>query len=663
MALNIPAAVSVPGHWGIGPQWWNAAGLPNRAYHGDVDASGQPSDPRWNGSARRSYASGAAVEAEVRATQMMEPRSGGQPDQRVIYLSFFVPNDPDAAVGTKALSDGVLIGFKGASGVGHLIEIDAYDNLNAGAKPAANFIYYRNDASPAGSTHWVPENWGVPGNADRSGVQAAWLDDTRVWVTQQGSAPNVRYTWSINVRIPVTTSGDIGNSGINLSGASFKFFFSVLKDTGPGVVPYSWPRTVTPPSDDLTGKVLPPFASWDDVAFGGGGAGISLNASDVGTTNPVNNQILYPKAAADPPTVNTLYADITNTTGSSIPRHTLRATFRIANWGSQPWQEYLTGTAWQEVLPTFLKLNENAIANNDAGANRRISFPWSITYADAAPWRTGAKTVHQCFLVTLAAFRDDPATPQAVYDFVNDSAFQNMYVIQTASPVQQRAEISLAGVPKTRVGLRGKIPILRNRDVFMFVSTDNMPASLPAGQAMQPRDIRTLLQATTPLARTELARSLPELIRRPDGDGGIFDRPPHVPIDELATQLTTIRYFLYADTGKKIKVGGRLRPLLAQQTSFGYFIQHKGPVVGWDYSLGGNFKTTGQPNMYKLGVPDGKTTPILTKVISYEDTLPAKRVDPVTAGPVGPIQSTIPIIKNLPAVGGLASRITSILRR
>lgn len=633
MTLNIPAARGVPGFETLGqraPQWWDPSNPGGLTYDANVDSDGLPNDPRWNQATRHEWSTGTTTEGIFRALFQNEPAPSGPP---VLYLTFQVLQDPTANTGT----DGIYLGLQGASGTPHIFELTAYSNFAAGPQNPTVTVWGKVD----NADHYDPQTWSP-------GTEPSFLLTARSWFSVHGSSPNQSYTWAINVRIPALTSGDITNDGINL-GSSPKIFFAMIKDTGAGAVPYMWPRTAAAPYLDTT--VNPPFGkmkfpavtSWDTINLGAGGAGISLSPSDIGTTNSPPNTINF-STVHD--TLNTLYADVTNNSGAPIPAGTLRARFRIANWGSQDWSSYLAGSSdWMEVPPPNPPVRTNAqdIPNGSVGPDRRITDPWTISAADAVSWQ--GKPNHQCLLVTLSG------VPPAQYDFVNDSAFNNMWFVQVASAIEQQAMIK---VPQVRAGILGRLPFFRPANVYMFVSASNMPVSTPRFRPLPPRYLGSMLPIERPLLGQHLTDIHPELAINP--------REP-VTIDRLASVLTTLRYFVYRDTGKKIIIGGQVRPLLQPQTSFGYFIQHRKPITGWDSALIGSFApVAGTANMYKLAVPAAGKVTIATRIVGYETEAPRKRLPSILRAPAGPIQSKVPILRNLPSITNLPSVIGGLRR-
>jgi hypothetical protein len=658
MPLNFPMAPGVPGHETQGaqaPQWWDTRAAPPapRLCDQEVDTDGTPKDPRWNGSTRREWETGVATEGIFRAVHMMEPLTAGAANTPVLYMSFQVLHDPSY----NATRDGVFIGFVDSAGNPHIIQIEAYATT-AGPWPQAP-AKIRTFTPQADGLHYDEVTWS-------GSAHPTFLDTTRVWFQDQTAPEDGQtYTWAVNVRVPITgaASGGLTNSGISLNPAAFKFYFAMIKDTAAGAVAYRWPRAAAAPFVDNAAPdramKFPPLTAWDTSKVGGAvGPGIALKRVDIGTLYPGDpGRISYPKTTSSAPVTNTLYADVTNSTGSTIARETLQATFRIANWGTQPWEESLTGTAWKAVgVAGAHHVNTTDIAASSVGADRRIVCDYTITGSEAAPWINGTNDDHQCVLVTLSGYRG-PTAAAHEYDFVNDSAFNNLRFVQANSAIVRGAEINVPArtkVVRSRGGLLSRLPLPSPAtDVYLFVQTSNMPKATPAATPMKPRDLSRILTRDRPLTAAVLAEAVPELRSR-----GASDR---IDFERVAAQLTTIRYFVFRTTGKTIRIGGVERPLLEEQTSFGYAISHKRPIFGWDHALGGAFKKVGE-NLYKMTLPAGTVKQITTKVVAYEQAPPVKRQTEIFAGPVGKIQSTIPVVKNLPPIGDMTSKITSILR-
>jgi hypothetical protein len=670
MAICIPPANGVP--WiSEPPQWWDNTASKPRAYNTSLE------DPRWDGAVRREYQYGTTTDAVFRAVQQTE---GGKP---YIYLLWHVLEDPSPDLAT----DGIFVGFQRPGGTAYVIEVDAYGSLAPGT-PAQN---------PAGFT--VYQRTG-PGAWSSISPNPTWLTEaTKAWLTVHPGPPQT-YEWAIAMRVPVNNAGELNSAGmgagggINLSGASFKFFFAIVTDHGAqtGAYPVYWPRLENQPNIEITlnnatlQNVYPEPNFWDDATLGTGGVlgcgpGISLDRNDIGTTNtdpttglPAPTQI---HASLVNPTTNHIYARPYNNTGVAVDAHAIRASFRTANWGSQvPWSgQFAAGaTPWEEILdgtPDPAHRDNQAVIPQ--ATKGEIAFDWTISTAQAADWvgPGASKQLHQCMLVTLSA-------PGQNIDFVNDSIYQNMDFVKT-STFERPLEISLKGLPQAK----GRaLPIGGTTDVFVYVSVRNMPKAAPT--PIQPRDLTEIFHPEKPFTRARIMPLLGQpLLRQRNGEppdsGGPIGSPPNVPprkppqlpprpvpppsTNELLASLPNVRYLPYYSTGKRIRIGGKVRPVIRSLTSFGYIVQQSRAVVGWDHALGGAFTKVG-PNVYKLGVPAGGTKQVLTRVIGYEGRLPQNRLAEIVAGPPGPIQKSIPVLKNMPGIGSVLNRVVmTVLRR
>jgi hypothetical protein len=590
MATCFPVASGVPGLSGA-PQWWDSGGAPPRPYNSDLN------DPRWRGAVRRGYQNGTGEAAVFRGLHMVE---GGSP---VLYASLQVFNDPTQG----ANLDSVYVGLQKGGGTAYVIEIYAYDTVaDQDAVDVAGFQVYERTGSSWTSLTDPPD----------------WLNQAKAWLKIVPGSPQ-KYSWAVNLRIPTRNGGAaIDDAGIDLGnlagGATFKFWYAMVKDLGAGVVAYYWPRTGADITISGSGdNVYPdPATTWDTARTGSGagcGTGISLNGWDIGTTNndpntglPAPHLILVSTTAPAP--TNHLYARPLNQTGAAITPNSLQATFRTANWGSAADFTFAAGaTPWEEVLPGTTK--DNGAASTPNGSQASIEFNWTIPTSDAGDWLPGgSKWEHQCMLVTLSG----------PYDFINDSAYRNMD-FAPASVFQRLAEINLKGVKKLP-GSGGK------RDVYVYVDRSNMPRDLHEPE--QPPRLKDVIDAV------EERRASGQLMVSADHEGQRYS--DYDLFDVLATYLPTIRYQVFHTTPGRINVHGKVKPVLEEQTSFGYFIDHEGDVFGWDQTLGGDFEKEKHAGLFKLKVPEGGKVVIRTKVQAWDERPPADRPPEIEAGPPQP---------------------------
>jgi hypothetical protein len=551
-------------------------------------------DPRWRGAVRRGYQNGTGEAAVFRGLHLAE---AGSP---VLYASLQVFNDPTQ--GTNL--DSVYVGLQKSGGTAYVIEIFAYDTVaDQDAEDVAGLqVFERTGTTWTSLTN--PPNW---------------LNQAKGWLKV---LPGAKYNWAVNLRIPTRNGGAaIDNDAIDLGnlagGATFKFWYAMVKDLGAGVVAYYWPRTGAEITlSDEGDNVFPDPATWDTARTGSGagcGTGISLNGWDIGTTNndpntglPAPHLILV--STTPPAPTNHLYAKPLNQTGADITPQSLHATFRTANWGSAADFTFAVGaTPWEEVLPGTAK--HNGAISTPTGSQASIEFDWTIPTSAAGDWLPGgSKWKHQCMLVTLSG----------AYDFINDSAYRNMDFVP-ASDFERLAEINLKGVKKLP-GSGGK------RDVYVYVDRSNMP-----------RDIR---EPERPPRLKDAIESIEE--RR--GSNGPVEFSDHERerytdydlFDVLATYVPTVRYQVFHTTPGKINVHGKVKPVLQEQTAFGYFIDHEGDVFGWDQTLGGDFEQLKDAGLFKLKVPEGGRVVIKTKVRAWDERPPADRPPEIEPGPPQP---------------------------
>jgi hypothetical protein len=142
-----------------------------------------------------------------------------------------------------------------------------------------------------------------------------------------------------------------------------------------------------------------------------------------------------------------------------------------------------------------------------------------------------------------------------------------------------------------------------------------------------------------------LRRPPPVVVGRPPG--GFRPGPPPLDrvrlealvdrsdFDVVAAFTPTVRYRVFRATGEKMTVGGVVKPVVEEQTSFGYAVEHEGDVYGWDQSLTGDF-TKEAEGLFKLKVTGGKAV-IGTSLRAWESPPPARRLPEVDRGPRVPV--------------------------
>jgi hypothetical protein len=426
--------------------------------------------------------------------------------------------------------------------------------------------------------------------------------------------------WAVLMRIPIDANAD---DGVDLA-TSFDFWFALLVSHPSGSVEYDYPEGLNAMtvigSSDLA-------ADWQgarrDLAPTAPGCiqGITLAWSDIGTVD----------ASGDCVPATTLSADLTVDDGAGGPgsivfcarpqnggalvgADDIRATFRLANWGST---DRTTGT-WDTInTPNCADSDVGKRACNPAaivtGATGAITYQWDLTIAEACSYDVPAHPVnctgeapptkddHQCMLVELEG------APGITFPI--SSVARNMNFVQASTFVRD-AEISVAGP----------------RDVYLYVQTDNMPAP----RSDQPRDnVKTggnepVAPATAAIAvgtGTDVAAGREtNAAHRPQQP---FEPPAGVPaldkgeFEALRETEPTYQVHVFHDTGELIDVDGTQQRLLKPQPSFGYFVEHDGPLSGWRHQLGGAEEII-SGRYYKLGVPASGKAVVTTTIEAVE---------------------------------------------
>jgi hypothetical protein len=319
--------------------------------------------------------------------------------------------------------------------------------------------------------------------------------------------------------------------------------------------------------------------------------------------------------------INRLHAQPTNRTGGDILANGLLATFRMANWGSQPdWDDpVLAAQLWQPIRGGTDVPNGGTIANNADGDN---TFTWQL---DTSPGElpafapqvgTPAKRNHQCILVQLK-----PGPTSGSINFINDSLYANFDVVP-ASTFERDAEISV----KT-LGQLGAAP---DRDVYLWVETLNMPTTTTPDEE---RRRRAEVEGDIAKRREAVSKEIPPGSPPEDGEGGGGDGPiDHVPRkgegtpewlqpmpEDVKRLEPSYRVHVWHDTGDTVtEENGSVRKVLKAQTSFGYLVEHSGPLYGWAPQLTGPGLTELAPNFYRLRIPAESTADVHTKIVAHE---------------------------------------------
>mgnify|MGYP001439693724 CR=1 FL=1 len=585
-SLGVPPAYQPP-HW-----WDNSPTQP--VYYQKL------TDPRWQGAAAVSRTNGLQETNSFLALQ----------DGTYLYLSWRHRDIPLGSVGQNVL----FVGYERASDSKPIIvqaTLATTSITEAGGSGAVDPDAIELDATGVLKTDLIPPGVNMP--------DPAWVDDnTRAWINNP-----VQNSYAVQMRIPI--------SDLKFTGGTFKLWFEML--AGSPAIPVSrfvWPRT----GADIGEQAVPPFAktfplptAWKTFKLSTGPSdmscpaqSISLGQDKIATKNPNPNEILYKKSPDTKPE-NVLFARPTNNSGGNIPADKLKATFRIANWGSQPnFEDWEVGvpidTLWAKVPCAGADPTSGAVGNLGAIANgvtatdaNELRCRWTLSDGEITPFESGARNSHSCVLVEMT----DTMTPGLVY---RNRSMWNNFDVRPASVLEKPAQITLKGL--AHISPSG-------RDVYVYVETRNMPDKVPQENDNKMPD--KVPQAIERKVAYNEPREGPLALKRAITEGKVTSadlsrmiaggQVSEIMLDEI---LPTYIVHVYHDTGKSLTLGGVKRPILNEQGAFGYRITHVGDLLGWTHALNfaaGHTVDKLAPNFYRIrNVPNNGTVNVITRIES-----------------------------------------------
>ena len=599
----IPDDVGVP-YLNGNPNWWDES-LGTPEYWPAID------DPRWRGAFV--HTSGGAA-----ASEHVTFRTLRNADE--VYMAWIVSVDPlyddDEYVYLGLAPNGV-----GGAGGDIRIVIRPFGNSNIDV--------------PLQDPHSVQF-------LTRTGLGVAWAAEAQNPDWLAPAEENIAVIrnigeqfWAVLMRIPIDANAD---DGVDLA-TSFDFWFALLVSHSTGSVEYDYPEgldisTVSGSEDQA--------ADWQgarrDLAPTAAGCiqGITLAWSDIGTVDAVGDCVPATTLSANltvddgsggPGSI--IFCARPQNDGESVGADDVRATFRLANWGST---DRTTGT-WDTInTPNCADSDVGKRACNQAaiatGAKGAITYQWDLTTEEACSYDVPSHPVdctgedpptkddHQCMLVEL------DGAPGITFPM--SSVARNMNFVEASTFVRD-AEISVAGP----------------RDVYLFVQTDNMPPPRSdgfdgdggsAGGDVPVDDVNdTPNEPASPAtaaigvtaSRDAAAGRTTDSNKRPEQP---FEPPADVPplekgeFEALRETEPTYQVHVFHDTGEVINIDGTEHKLLKPQPSFGYFVEHDGPLTGWRHTLAGAEEII-PGRYYKLGVPASGKAVVTTTIEAVEQGL------------------------------------------
>jgi hypothetical protein len=575
--------IAVPGLSGL-PFWFAIGSATVRT---DLD------DPRWGGAPVRS------LEDDPTGTEVaLRTLSDGN----ILAVSLQVLTDPDGA----ALNDAVYLGIATSTSgtTAHVIKINP---------------------ETAGSPDPVPMNAGLSFQIwDRAGG-GAWTTSTLVpsWLTTETATwrnSPAGATWAVNLKV------DLGLVGVNVAGTSpgadFKIFYEIdVSPSGGLATPFTTPRVTGSPVF-VTARVPADPTIWATATALGTPCttGATVSMFDIGTHDALGPNWIH----ADAGSTNSFFTYI-----RSIPppmfANMIRERIRIADWGS------VIGApdAGWAVIPGADNVPDGTHgtwitpAPGGSSDSADIEFTCSIQSGqDHCPVITST-IAHQCMLVELKA------APGNQVPILTAAAYRNME-FAGLSALDHPATISLRGLQAvTGVG--------KDRDVYLYVKTLNMPAPgnepvfLP-GKAMA--DARRYAESPPPRppkagddgqSGSRGKAPPPSRMASDGGEPPLIRSAAEVPVlsayQKVASVWPTYEVHVYYDTGDTMSVKGRTLKRLAAMIPFGYFVWHDGPLYGFIHSIEGLDGATLlklAPNFYRVHIVNEGSIRVRTAISAME---------------------------------------------
>jgi len=632
-ALCFQRAGGVPGAYSEAPRWWSST-IIGSSTNRWVD------DPRWRGATAVG-----GLNDQYRFRGLVEQVGTA----KHLVLMWHLKGAPtDDAMAPPSRVDRIVFGFiDDASGDGIIIRIDPTpltgtphpDGLSGTAAGFGGKFYYR--TGTAGAWKFQDGDPDGTGGAGPSFIPPlpTWLKtDGRVDVLPACNPPTLACVtpteWAVRVRLPILPGADlslIDPTGIKIAaGGSYKFFYQV-QDALPGglIANYSFPAGLTTvqtePNSCFIGICVPADSNWGaftDTATCTGD--ITLTKSDifVGTTG--NTQI-------DLDSPNVIHAEPNNNTAATdIPADGIKATFRIANWGSTigvspawetpPGCADVPGSGTGGVGPTEdfdIRCNYNVPVGDRCrylSAAKKATAPFNTWGCGGG---SGDRHPDQCVLVDLAA-----NGLNGPFVFAPQSEYKNL-MFTGASIFTQEATLDIQGIK----ALPTPAP---KRDLFVFIKTTNMPARIDEKTPPSPALSNETLQGVLKKLRIQLparggiGKEIGTRLMQAIDQGMLT-------VDDVAQILPTYEAFVWHDTGETLGS----RRVIESQPSFTYMMWHEGVLHGWKHAFEGADITELAPNFYKVSTPEAGTTTVKTTIEAIEEELCADGTKPPCLCPDG----------------------------
>lgn len=315
----------VPGAAGQPPDWWTPTPLQGSLTGRWVD------DPRWQGAS--SYSS---VSDNSRFRALVETVG----TQKFLVVSWVVKADVTGAA--DYLYFGIWDESSARGNVFRLARSVATDTTIDGATYVGGAFDGRFFHKIGGSP-WALNN---PGGLTLPPLPNWLKASTRVDVWCSAGTCG----WAVRMRIPIDATADVASAnpaGVRItSGGAFRFWYEIQDNSSVGTTTYAWPSGLSvaeelpsPTCTVVTGICFPvpdpagdpdSTPGWSRFREGSTCPGeVALQAGHIYNNTPANIQVNLTGA-------NVFHARPVNLTGGNKSGDSIKATFKLANWGSAP---------------------------------------------------------------------------------------------------------------------------------------------------------------------------------------------------------------------------------------------------------------------------------------------------------------------------------------
>jgi hypothetical protein len=378
--------------------------------------------------------------------------------------------------------------------------------------------------------------------------------------------------WNVELKLPTSISSG-GSQWVNFKD-EFLFYFNVIRVSGTDntVSEFRWPGNSPLTNGDINSYPFYPW-EWGKASKSNSATcnGVFLNNySDIGTTNIPSSRIVY--TVPSNTLTNTFYANVRNNTeigGVPQPAEDVFVRFRIANWGIPGPTDWTDIPALNPACPNVIS-NPTCLNNIPAGTSTSpgittFNFDWKIPDSEIPNYQTNP---HQCILVELDSKSNTILSTKSIY--------RNMDFVQ-ASSFTRSAKISAKGYGHITEGFSDQQFALHVAAKTQIYDDGNSIDTLTFSNLLQQKKFDK---------------------KKPSS---IFNYTVHG----------------YRYTGRFIIINEKKYAIVDPVGSFGYVVNHIGPVKEWKYKLTGC--ETIRPNIYKLNIPFEEKATVITEIepISY----------------------------------------------